>query len=127
MSLDNNLPHSRLQNHPLTMSAHPYRKINRKKPKIMYEDDIEAAPYLNIITVDTIDSKTGKKTTREVKENMFPTASTSHAEPQGGNSTGLDQADDVGMDIPMMDEMPNPHSRPRKVSGLTSHVSKSLK
>lgn len=93
----------------------------------MYEDDIEAAPYLNIITVDTIDSKTGKKTTREVKENMFPTASTSHAEPQGGNSTGLDQADDVGMDIPMMDEMPTPHSRPRKVSGLTSHVSKSLK
>lgn len=83
----------------------------------MWDDDIEAAQYFRIKTIDTVDVKTGNKITKEVEVPLYATGSQSDAgTPQIGVGIGLEQRDDFGDDIPIFDEMPESLPRPRKVS-----------
>lgn len=81
----------------------------------MWENDIEAAPYVSIRTLNKIDEKTGMTTTTQVKEHLFPTEESLTDDSRGIGRGEVEQTDDFGFDIPMSEEGPAAEPKPRKV------------
>lgn len=105
------------------MSGDPSRTVKRRrKAKIIWDDDIEAAPYMRIKTIDTIDIKTGKKIIQHVEVPLYASGSQLDANgPESDLSIRMDPMEEFGGDIPLFDDVPAELPRPRKVNRQLFH------
>ena len=88
----------------------------------MRANNVAAAQYVNIKTVNITDNKTGETIVKQVKVPLdLNPPQVNAAIPEIDIRTMVGQPDEFPNDVPMFNEMPNTETRPRKVSACIFH------